>query len=74
MRFGSVWKIGDFGFATYCLDDFVLDEMNVGTPLYMPPESIYYNKYSFKTDIFSLGIIFYQMLTGSTPWPSTTEN
>jgi serine/threonine protein kinase len=25
MRFGNVWKIGDFGFAAYCSEDFVLD-------------------------------------------------
>ena len=37
MRFGSVWKIGDFGFATHCTEDFILDEINLGTPLYMPP-------------------------------------
>ncbi len=37
MRFGSVWKIGDFGFATHCDKEFILDQINVGTPLYMPP-------------------------------------
>ena len=37
MRFGSTWKIGDFGFAVYCNEDFILDQINVGTPLYMPP-------------------------------------
>ena len=73
MRFGSVWKIGDFGFATYCTEDFILDKTNLGTPLYMPPESLFYSKYSAKTDIFSLGVIFYEMLTGTTPWPSRTK-
>lgn len=73
MRFGSTWKLGDFGFAALCNEDFILDKMNVGTPLYMPPESLYFNKYSYKTDIFSIGIIFYEMLTGMTPWPSKSE-
>jgi serine/threonine protein kinase len=37
---------------------------NVGTPLYMAPESIISNKYSFKTDIWALGVVFYEMLVG----------
>jgi serine/threonine protein kinase len=37
MRFGSQWKIGDFGFARYCKEDYVLEKLYVGTPFYMPP-------------------------------------
>jgi len=46
--------------------------MNVGTPLYMPLESLTKDVYSFKSDIFALGIIVYKMLTGSTPWKCET--
>lgn len=38
----------------------------------MPPESLVRNIYSAKTDIFAIGIIFYEMLTGTTPWHSKT--
>lgn len=36
-RSGNMWKIGDFGFSTFCKSDFFFDKLNVGTPLYMPP-------------------------------------
>lgn len=68
MRFGNKWKIGDFGFARYCPQEFVLEKINLGTPLYMPMECIQCNKYSFKSDIYALGIIFYELITGETPW------
>lgn len=41
-----------------------------GTPLYMAPEVIRDNQYSFKADVFSFGIIMYQVITGKTPYPS----
>ena len=39
----------------------------------MSMESLKQNKYSIKTDIFSIGIIAYEMLTGKTPWESRSE-
>jgi serine/threonine protein kinase len=42
--------------------------MSVGTPLYMPPESIEECVYSHKSDFFALGCIFYELLHGKTPW------
>ena len=46
---------------------------NVGSPVYMPPEALNENKYSFKSDIWALGVIYYEMLTGKTPWRAKTE-
>lgn len=40
----------------------------------MPPEALNYNKYSHKSDIWAIGVIFYEMLTGTTPWTGRTEN
>jgi serine/threonine protein kinase len=39
---------------------------NVGSPSYMPPEAFYKSLYSEKSDIWSLGIILFEMLTGHT--------
>lgn len=72
MRHGNTWKIGDFGFSIFCKAEFYFDKLNVGTPLYMPLEALKTNKYSFKSDVFALGIILYEMLNGKTPWDCKT--
>ena len=58
LRAGNKWKISDFGFAVKSKFAFK-DRMNVGTPLYMAPESIKRSFYSYKSDLYSLGIVFY---------------
>jgi serine/threonine protein kinase len=32
---------------------------NVGSPIYMPPEVLRLNHYSYKSDIWAIGVIFY---------------
>lgn len=34
----------------------------------MAPESLRKNDYSFKSDIWALGVIFYELLLNDTPW------
>jgi serine/threonine-protein kinase ULK/ATG1 len=67
MRVGNKWKISDFGFAVKSKYGFK-DRINVGTPLYMAPESLKKSYYSAKTDIFSFGVTLFEMLEGHTPW------
>lgn len=42
----------------------------VGTPLYMSPQILKRCKYTSKSDLWSIGLIYYQMLHGKTPWPA----
>lgn len=41
---------------------------NVGSPLYMSPEAYTKSEYSYKSDVWGLGVIFYEMLLGSQPF------
>ncbi|EGR29941.1 protein kinase domain protein [Ichthyophthirius multifiliis] len=70
----SIYKLADFGFAR-TVDNFrrqMLDSL-VGTPLYMSPQILMYEKYTSKSDIWSIGLIFYEMLYGCTPWGVTNQ-
>lgn len=66
-------KIADFGFAKKCFSQNMKERYNVGSPLYMPPEALKNNIYSTKSDIWSIGIMAYELLHGDTPWQCKTE-
>lgn len=65
-------KIADFGFAMK-VGDAALAKMNVGSPVYMAPEALERSEYSFQSDIFSIGVLYYELLHGYTPWPCRSE-
>ena len=52
----------DFGMATSIKDDEV-ETLSVGTPLYMAPEILRNDAYNKAADIWSLGVVFYILLT-----------
>lgn len=66
-------KIADFGFSIGAKEAARPSKYNVGSPLYMAPESLRKNEYSFKSDIWALGVIFYEMLFGQPPWRAKNE-
>jgi serine/threonine-protein kinase ULK/ATG1 len=45
----------------------------LGTPLYMSPQILEAGKFSSKADIWSLGMLFYEMLYGKTPWNANSQ-
>ena len=57
-------KIIDFGMAT-C---FPSPEGMVGSPMFMSPQVLNSQKYSYKCDTWSLGIIFYCMIFRNSPY------
>jgi tRNA A-37 threonylcarbamoyl transferase component Bud32 len=62
-------KLMDFGIARdHSLSDLTETGTGVGTPSYMSPEQILGDKLDFRSDIFSLGIVLYQCLTGQKPF------
>lgn len=63
-------KLIDFGLSTGFKSD---SRYRVGSPYYMSPEIIE-GHFSFKTDIWSVGVILYVMLTGYFPFNGKTNN
>lgn len=67
--------IGDFGFAKSGVEQ---TSTVLGTPLTMAPELLLNSKdsvkYGPKADIWSIGVVFYQLLFGQLPFPGSTVN
>lgn len=65
-------KIGDFGVSKNMTTDKFTDTI-VGTPYYISPEICEEKPYNKKTDIWSLGIILYEMITGTMPFKANNH-
>jgi len=66
-----ILKIADFGFARF-LSDGVMAGTLCGSPMYMAPEVIRSLQYDGKADLWSIGTIMYQCLTGKAPFQAQT--
>ncbi|XP_052714918.1 serine/threonine-protein kinase ULK2-like isoform X3 [Crassostrea angulata] len=64
-------KIADFGFARF-LNDGVMAATLCGSPMYMAPEVIMSLQYCAKADLWSIGTIVFQCLTGKAPFQAQT--
>ncbi len=61
-------KISDFGIALVAGPEGGQLTENAGSPLYMSPEQILGETVGSQTDLFSLGVVAYQLLTGKHPF------
>ncbi|KAJ1415762.1 Serine-threonine/tyrosine-protein kinase, catalytic domain [Sesbania bispinosa] len=61
-------KICDFGLSRIVTDTPMRDSSSAGTPEWMAPELIRNEPFSEKCDIFSLGVIMWELCTLSRPW------
>ncbi|MBX7223337.1 MAG: protein kinase [Blastocatellia bacterium] len=71
---GEIVKVVDFGIAKLLQDD-TTEPLNltvtggiVGTPLYMAPERLASSLYDGQSDVYSVGVMLYQMLCGRPPF------
>ena len=65
-------KISDFGAALTTAAE-TTQVSGIGSPAYMSPEQVQEQPLSHQTDIFSLGVVMYQFLTGSLPFKATNN-
>ncbi len=65
-------KISDFG-AALTLASQTTQVSGVGSPAYMSPEQVKEQPLTHQTDIFSLGVVMYQLLTGRLPFQGTNN-
>lgn len=69
---GFLCKLSDFGFSKVMEDD--ITRTKLGTPATMAPEIMMNKNYSKKADIWSVGIITYQLLLKTLPFRARNEN
>ncbi|VVB00675.1 unnamed protein product [Arabis nemorensis] len=65
---GSVVKLCDFGFARAMSTNTVVLRSIKGTPLYMAPELVREQPYNHTADLWSLGVILYELYVGQPPF------
>jgi eukaryotic-like serine/threonine-protein kinase len=66
----EVVKVMDFGIAKMATSSRTHTDIVLGTPTYMSPEQIAGKKVDGRSDIFSLGVVLFELLTGRPPFTS----
>ena len=61
-------RLADFGIAHVTDSNLTQEGAMIGTPHFMSPEQFMGQKVDGRSDLFSLGVIMYEMLTGEKPF------
>ena len=69
----GVLKVADFGIARIDTSDLTLAGTVLGTPSYMSPEQCLGKPSDPRSDLFSAGVVFYELLTGHKPFTGTAD-
>jgi NIMA (never in mitosis gene a)-related kinase len=68
----GIVKLGDFGIARVLSNTKSRAKTVVGTPYYLSPEIIESSPYNFKSDIWSLGVLLYEMCALQPPFNASS--
>ncbi|MBW2732993.1 MAG: serine/threonine protein kinase [Deltaproteobacteria bacterium] len=71
-RLGEV-KLTDFGIARTEHSDLTEAGIGLGTPAYMSPEQVIGDRLDHRSDIWSLGVVTYQLITGRKPFADAED-
>lgn len=67
-------KLGDFGVAKVLSSTADLAKTQIGTPFYMSPELINSHPYSYKSDVWGLGCVLYEIVNGHRAFDAQSLN
>jgi hypothetical protein len=68
---GMTVKIADFG-AAYLRRSQAVQTASMGSPYYMSPEQIEGKELTFHSDMYSMGVVLYELLTGKRPFTASS--
>jgi serine/threonine protein kinase len=71
---GGETKVGDFGASFQARHGIETTQISgIGSPAYMSPEQIRMESLNHQTDIYSLGVVMYRLLTGRLPFDASSQ-
>jgi len=72
IRDDGLAKLADFGIARFGPSDVTQEGGSIGSPAYIAPEVLRGEAVDGRSDLFSLGVVLYEVLTGVRPFQSET--